>query len=345
MRILFISPTNFGLQQPIEEELKRQGHHVDFIADNFLQHDNGYKSKNTIKKIIDGLIYNHEKIIKQHWENISNTHNIFHEKYDLCLCINGCSLGKYFFERVKKRNPQIKCILYLWDTLNFFEYNRLFPFFDKICSFDFNDSQNNKEIIFLPFYWIPHEESTERKYILSLIGSHHDDRLRIAELIAQQLDKHSLQYFIKIVCACNSILTISLIKEYIIAFLTRDKSKIRDIKILIGKEEHPLITKKVFSIEEMRKIIEASDCVLDTDMQVQAGPTPRLIWALAQGKKVITTNSNIINMPFYDPNRILVIDRKNPIIDIDFLKNNAPYKHIDSLFKLRIDNWIKELIN
>ena len=95
----------------------------------------------------------------------------------------------------------------------------------------------------------------------------------------------------------------------------------------------------------MRKIIEASDCVLDTDMQVQAGPTPRLIWALAQGKKVITTNSNIINMPFYDPNRILVIDRKNPIIDIDFLKNNAPYKHIDSLFKLRIDNWIKELIN
>lgn len=345
MRILFISPTNFGLNKPIEEELKRQGHYVNFIADSFLQHDNGYRGKNTIKKLIDGLIYNHEKIIKQHWTTISNTNNIFQQEYDLCLCINGCSLGKYFFERVKKRNPQIKCILYLWDTLNFFEYNRIFPFFDKIYSFDFNDSENNRNITFLPFYWVPCKESTEKKYVLSLIGSHHDNRLRIAELIAQQLDKCSLPYFIKIVCARNSSLTISLIKEYVVALFTRDRYRIRDIKILIGKDNHPLITEKVFSIEEMQRIIEASDCVLDTDMEVQAGPTPRLIWALAQGKKVITTNRSIIDMPLYDPNRISVIDRKKPIINIDFLKNNASYKHIDSLSRLRIDRWIEELIS
>ena len=83
MRILFISPTNFGLNKPIEEELIRQGHYVNFIADSFLQHDNGYRGKNTIKKLIDGLIYNHEKIIKQHWTTISNTNNIFQQEYDL----------------------------------------------------------------------------------------------------------------------------------------------------------------------------------------------------------------------------------------------------------------------
>ena len=160
-----------------------------------------------------------------------------------------------------------------------------------------------------------------------------------------ELDKYSLPYFIKIVCARNSSLTISLIKEYVVALFTRDRYRIRDIKILIGKDNHPLITEKVFSIEEMQRIIEASDCVLDTDMEVQAGPTPRLIWALAQGKKVITTNRSIIDMPLYDPNRISVIDRKKPIINIDFLKNNASYKHIDSLSRLRIDRWIEELIS
>ena len=50
-------------------------------------------------------------------------------------------------------------------------------------------------------------------------------------------------------------------------------------------------------------------------------------------------------MPFYDSNFIQVIDRKNPIIDIDFINRNAEYKFMEYLKKLRIDNWIEELIS
>ncbi len=345
MTILFISPTNFGLQKPIEEELRRQGHCVRFIADDFLPHDNGYRGKSILKKVIDYILFNNKKILKQHWDEIDTQNNIFSEKYDICLCINGLSFGDYVYNKLIGRNPNIRFILYLWDTLNFFEYSRNFRFFDKIYSFDYNDSINNNLISFLPFYWVPTTETYHTEYSVSLIGSHHDDRLQIAEYVAEQLEKHRLSYFFRIVCGRNSSWRPTLIKQYIKAFIKGDKKTIRNLRIITGRETHPFITEKSFSMEETHEVIAKSQCVLDTDMSIQAGPTPRLIWALSQNKKVITTNSYISKMPFYDSNFIQVIDRKNPIIDIDFINRNAEYKFMEYLKKLRIDNWIEELIS
>ena len=57
------------------------------------------------------------------------------------------------------------------------------------------------------------------------------------------------------------------------------------------------------SPEDVQKIMMDSECVLDTDRASQTGTTPRLIWALALGKKVITTNMNVKQMPLYDPRK------------------------------------------
>lgn len=56
INIILISPTSFNLQKPIEDELQRQGHKVQFISKDFLPHDNGVIGKNGIKKVIDSVL-------------------------------------------------------------------------------------------------------------------------------------------------------------------------------------------------------------------------------------------------------------------------------------------------
>lgn len=347
MDILFVSPTNFNLYKPIEDELKRQGHNVYFIADRFLPHDNAFIGKNSIKKWVDKVFFNRNRVEKKYWDKIIVSYPNIENPYDLFLCINGYSVGNYLLSKLKKNNREIKSILYLWDTVNFYDFTHLFPLFDKTYTYDFNDSKKHAKLTFLPFYWLPYDYSGQTKYNVSLIGSHHDGRLHIAEQVEKQLKQHNLSYFIKIVCGGNDKMNLPLLRTLITSILKRDHNSIRDIKVLLGKEKHPLVTSVVYGITDMLKVIAMSDCILDTDMAVQSGPTPRLIWALAQGKKVITTNSHITEMPFFDSNRIQIIDRTLPIINIEFIKKREStfYKEDGGIFKeIRIDNWIKHLL-
>ena len=61
-------------------------------------------------------------------------------------------------------------------------------------------------------------------------------------------------------------------------------------------------------------------------------------------RKFITTNKDIVNYDFYNSNNILVIDRKNPIIDFDFLM--TPYEELDEniYYKYSLENWILEVL-
>jgi len=109
--------------------------------------------------------------------------------------------------------------------------------------------------------------------------------------------------------------------------------------------EDEIVTHTPISLSETIDIIRHSRCILDTDRESQSGTTPRLIWALAMGKKVITTNQNIDKYNFYTPEQILIIDRKNPDIPISFLEQSLPDDFTSpNLQNLRIDNWVKRLL-
>lgn len=113
----------------------------------------------------------------------------------------------------------------------------------------------------------------------------------------------------------------------------------------ISLPEDGIITHKKIPLPEVVDLIKQSHCILDTDRESQTGTTPRLIWALAMNKKIITTNKNIVNFWFYDPSQILIIDRNNPEISDDFLfselNENVSQDRIESL---RIDKWLDQLI-
>ena len=69
MNVLFIAPEVFELHKPIVKELQRQGNNVDFISDTMFPHDNGFISKNTIKKVFDHYLHNTYKTEEKHCLN------------------------------------------------------------------------------------------------------------------------------------------------------------------------------------------------------------------------------------------------------------------------------------
>ena len=75
----------------------------------------------------------------------------------------------------------------------------------------------------------------------------------------------------------------------------------------------------------------------------QAGLSIRTFEALAAHTKMITTNPRIKEYDFYSPENVLIIDRKNPVIDPEFI--DKPYRPLRAEIeeKYSISSWVKTL--
>ena len=99
------------------------------------------------------------------------------------------------------------------------------------------------------------------------------------------------------------------------------------------------------SYEEMQKKLLYSSVILDLPFQEQTGYTHRLIEALAYGKKVITTNSNITKENFFNQEQIHIIDIQNPEIDFSWVKRKSIFTIDDYFSDLELSTWLKSIIN
>ena len=198
---------------------------------------------------------------------------------------------------------------------------------------------------FLPFYWTVDLADTNIaiKYTVSSIGTNHHGRLAIYKQVYNQLQKLGISNYIKLVVNCSPISfrkKIRLLKLY----LFRRREAIEEFKVNSGELTFPFVTNKMYSLEEYNKIILQSKAVLDTDNPTQFGTTPRLIWALAANKHIYTTNTFVVNFPFFNSNYIHIISRENPILDITLLNKKLSNSPRENILNLRIDNWVKNFI-
>ena len=99
----------------------------------------------------------------------------------------------------------------------------------------------------------------------------------------------------------------------------------------------PLEHSKIFDYFSKSKVI------LDINHPNQYGLTMRTFECLGAKKKLITTNQNILEYDFYNPNNIMVINRNNPVIDKIFF--DSPYEELESgvYKKYSIENWLKTI--
>jgi hypothetical protein len=123
------------------------------------------------------------------------------------------------------------------------------------------------------------------------------------------------------------------------------KNYILNFEVIERKLKREYLVYDSLNYKELQNNMLCSNVVLDLPYQMQSGYTHRLIEALANGKKVITTNTGIAKESFYNPEQIHIIDYQNPEIDCNWVKTRSFFP-VDNYFSgLELSIWLKSIIH
>ena len=323
-KILLFCPRFFNYETEIKKELENQGAIVDYFDERF---GNTFLIKSIIRLRIKILVnYLSNKYYLKILKSIKN------KNYDRVFFISPETITNFAMEQLKKNLKNSKFILYMWDSFkNKKESKRLVKYFDKVYSFDKEDCKKYK-INFLPLFYIDKYDNKsfqeiEFKYDISFVGTGHEDRFLIINKIQNNLKRFNT----------NNYFYLFLQSKKIYFFRKIFDKRLKNAKI----EDFHF---KSLAHEEIINISEKSKAILDIQRDIQSGLTMRTIEiALGMRKKLITTNLDIKEYDFYDKNNILIIDRKNPIINKEFLETNYHELNEKIYQEYSIKNWIKNL--
>jgi len=325
-KILFICPRFFGYEKFILEKLQLMGASVIFLSDRAF--DKPWQS--ALTKLFPSIATKLNSILYLKW--LKNNNN---KSFDLMFVINGQTLSKQFLYEFKELNPHAKLILYIWDSLkNKTTIQKKFKFFDRILSFDPNDSKKYK-LIFRPLFFLNNQNNLNKKSLkkssnyLVFIGTIHSDRYKVIKTIEKALPSN-----------VKTFLYMHIQAPWVFWYYKIFNNMYRNA---VKKEFNFLpIEQKLFE-----NLYRNSCAVIDIEHPLQKGLTMRTLEALGAQKKIITTNSDIKNYDFYNPNNIKIISRtaKDYTINTSFF--TTKYQEIDSSLykKYSIDGWIKDIFS
>ncbi|KQB37402.1 hypothetical protein [Flavobacterium aquidurense] len=315
MHITLVSLDNLGMNAYIAATLEKQGHvvhHINFRDYKYKYPSVFHKAYNFILKAFFKTNLKHQHHGKEIIKELQKNTQI----QDVILTIKGDFIDPKSILEFRK---------YAKKTIGFFNDNiyrcpnikRVIPSFDEVYSFEKEDCEKF-DLKFAPnWIYTNNNEITDKsnfEYYVFTIGSI-DNRLPILERIAEELKSKQINF----------------------KFITYSKKhKPRDGAITYINKFIPL--------SEVDQYISRSKVLLDINRAGQIGLTFRVFESLGLEKKLITTNSDIKNYDFYNPNNILIIDEKNPVIPADFFQND--YEKIpDSIFnKYTLEGWVDNVI-
>ena len=211
---------------------------------------------------------------------------------------------EYLTKYIKKKNPQIKIILWYWNSM--VEYNneniaKDDSYIDEIWTYNRFDAKD---------YGLKYNPQFYSKKIKSVNTNIQND------IIFMGRDKGRKEELINLKDSFNGL---NLQTEFIII-----------------EKEKDLITYDSY-IEKVLK----SKCILDYGNFESCGLSLRPLEALFLKKKLITNNKDIINYDFYNNNNIFVLGLDNIAKLNDFI--NSEYIEIDQKIVdyYDFDNWLK----
>lgn len=320
-KILFISASFFNYEKAIISKMKELGASVDFFDE---------RPSNTA--LTKGLIRINPKFLEQKtnayyqkiWAQIQS------KTYDYFLLIKGETIPFWFLEQFKSEQGQCKTIFYAYDAIvEYPKTEKLFPYFDLNFSFEPNDARKFG-LHFRPLFHLDEykKETTSQDYdyAVSFVGSAHSDRYQIGEAVKKIMDDQKRKSYFFYYAPSK--------KVFLAKRLLDSNLKKFDLnKLSFNKLSHA----------EIQSIYQRSFSVLDINKPFQMGLTMRSFEALASGKKLITTNVDIVHYPFYSPENIQVIHRENIQINPAFFE--APFVPITNelLAKLSLESWLEAL--
>jgi hypothetical protein len=320
--ILLFAADLFGYELAIKFKMEEMGATVDYFDE---RPSNTFLAKALIR--INRNLFSHR--IASYYDNICK--QVQPQNYDYIIFIKGESVSKSTLQRLKQEHSHAKMILYLWDSIrnNKNTVNNL-DCFDKVLSFDKNDVQKYG-FIFRPLFYLDDYKQIASKTIFTydalFVGTVHSDRYVFVKTIQQQLNafgKKMYTYFF--------FRSIILYYKKKLLDTTYKKTKRSDFQFTPLKNA------------ELLTLIAHSACLVDIQHPNQTGLTMRTIEALGSCRKLITTNESITTYNFYNPNNILVVDRKEPVVDIGFL-NTMYIKLENNVYNsYSIESWISDVV-
>lgn len=314
MKIALISFDNWGLNEGIAKVLKQDGHtvhHIDFH--NFI-----YKYPNFYYKIYNSFL---KVFFKKNIKNIYYGKEIIKrlekigEQQDLILTIKGDFIDKRYLKQLKNHTKR---------SIGFFndsatrcpKIKKVVSAFDQAFSFEKEDCEK-LGLKFAP-NWIYEENRNS-----------HNGPFEFKVFNISSKDKR-LPVLSKIIAELKS----KQIKHKIIVFSTGEECPKSEVEFFFQR----------ISLEEISKYIEKSKSLLDIKRDGQFGLTFRIFESIGLQKKLITTNPDIVNYDFYNPNNILVIDEKNPEIPISFFESDYEKLPEEIYQKYTIKGWIQNIL-
>lgn len=224
----------------------------------------------------------------------------------------------------KEKFPNIKIIYYIWDSAdNFPNVVNIAKRCDKVYSFDRKDCREYG-YSFLPLFYTPVEENNSTKeYDYSMIFSIYPQKIDNYKALCSVIPSHRIG-FRHIFVQKSKYYYYNVISE---KFRTLSK---KDVCFT------PLPREKVY------EVFKASKVTIDCPLTNQRGLTMRTFEALSLGIKIVTTNKDIVNYDFYNPNNIFIVEDTNSQISEDFF--DTPFDNSFSMEEYSITQFVLKLL-
>lgn len=236
-------------------------------------------------------------------------------------------------KQLKNKFSQASFCLYLYDSLdNIKGITTKLDYFDRVLSFDMEDTSRHPKMIFRPLFFIDDYRktfNTQKQYDfdVSFVGTIHSDRYKVIKAIKGIAHKNQYKYFFY--CYLQS--------RFMYYFYKLSKREFR------GAKKDDFEFDKIGSLK-IAEVIDKTKAVLDIQHPKQTGLTMRTIEMIGMHKKLITTNQSIEKYDFYNPDNIAVIDRNDITIPEGFL--DKPYSEIEYAiyYKYSLESWIIDVL-
>lgn len=316
MKITVISFDFWNYDAHIVDELRKKGidaHHINIGA---YQHKNiGAKITNAFSKIF----------LKKNIKNIRRQELILDSlkklgTQDQILVINPELIERKYHVEIKKFTQ--KYITYLYDSLARCPAEHLLDLFDEVFSFDKTDAEKHNFKLVTNYNYLPENQLDRNpKYSLVYLASF-DNRLKIAEKIANKLNEFGLKYNFRIV-----------------------GKKSWKKQLPMAKNNGIKYSRKRISHQEIPKIYNESKVLLDLVRENQDGLSFRIFEAMALKKKIITNNKTIVDYDFYNPNNILILKEDLSNLEKSFFESDYQELSPRIYRKYTLENWAETVFN
>lgn len=295
-KILFICPDFFEYSSIITHELKNRGYRVLYYDD---RPNLGNFGKALFRKF--PLFF---KLAVKRYRNkiIKNTIDLNFEKVIMIL---GQSFDKKDIIKMRSCIKSNEWVYYTWDSIkNFKNIKKIYKLFDRSYSFDKFDCNVNSGLRFLPLFFTHFSAKSFQSK-------------ENCGIILMTVKKGKMKYINEIENLFNQENVV--IKKYLFlqSKLVYYYYKLTDRNF--HKYSSTDFIYKRIPYEQALKMLNECKFVIDIPMKNQNGLTMRTFEALGLNSKLVTTNKNIKNYPFYNVCNIFVYNASN---FKTFLKNN-----------------------